>query len=629
MKQPPKPPVSAGTRWPFCVCFGFFAVGSIVIGVTFSSRVSDAIGLSECNPADCGRNNIFGSCPACPAEQQNSSLARILNAMQLMNNPGGSEDGKYSPGRLNRMITCMDQLDPSLPGHVGLRESMDNAWNSIIQYSKTNGTVINVAAQNQFVPKANMIKSIAAGGHGNGLYNDFWGGCNGAPNRSCDNWIYPPPPAQWETPNKTMLHVKNEKEPIAIYQPCNFASNVAYMQAASGMCDRKSISGSTSIFNQDTAKATSQGLATLFMGSAFYHGSQTLLGNLLDSQAIDLLAFTIHQSTMAHLLDVVEGVDVHKPGFSRTISSEQRAIVKDLYHLNFTANYSKIRSDLVASAGTSALGTVLNATSTGSSNVNNGIGIDGQAATQAYVNVYSSMPVDKWWYHMNALFDDGVPDYHMSFSAVIGTYLTLLLPDPTVTTIVKYLTKAFSIDLENREFLKDGYLVQLRATLAKGKVKLAWYQKLDVGLKGLGTIVKLLYAFLWQEHTFKLPSASNNWLHLHDVNQLGADMMSSLNQVANMLTGYRMFHYTDKDFMPRHGVYPGDTQCRVWPPHSKWHEQSANGLFDLGLLSGSIHDAIATALGGSDTSIFSTSDISKDWVGFWKAFEPDDWGSDL
>jgi hypothetical protein len=37
------------------------------------------------------------------------------------------------------------------------------------------------------------------------------------------------------------------------------------------------------------------GFASLAMGSSFWHGSHTILGNLADNRFIDVLAFTIHQ----------------------------------------------------------------------------------------------------------------------------------------------------------------------------------------------------------------------------------------------------------------------------------------------------------------------------------------------
>jgi hypothetical protein len=37
------------------------------------------------------------------------------------------------------------------------------------------------------------------------------------------------------------------------------------------------------------------GFASLAMGSSFWHGSHTILGNLADNRFIDVLAFTVHQ----------------------------------------------------------------------------------------------------------------------------------------------------------------------------------------------------------------------------------------------------------------------------------------------------------------------------------------------
>jgi hypothetical protein len=50
----------------------------------------------------------------------------------------------------------------------------------------------------------------------------------------------------------------------------------------------------TITLNKDTRSMCS-GFASLAMGSSFWHGSHTILGNLADNRFIDVLAFTIHQ----------------------------------------------------------------------------------------------------------------------------------------------------------------------------------------------------------------------------------------------------------------------------------------------------------------------------------------------
>ena len=60
--------------------------------------------------------------------------------------------------------------------------------------------------------------------------------------------------------------------------------------------------------------------------------------------------------------------------------------------------------------------------------------------------------------------------------------------------------------------------------------------------------------------------------------------------MANLLTG---FVHTDKDAQSCTNVYPGDSRCRVQQPHSKWHEESANGLTDLAFLADALHAAMS------------------------------------
>ena len=63
--------------------------------------------------------------------------------------------------------------------------------------------------------------------------------------------------------------------------------------------------------------------------------------------------------------------------------------------------------------------------------------------------------------------------------------------------------------------------------------------------------------------------------------------MPFVNRVINFITG---FNHPDKNVQNSINIYPGDDRCRVEEPHSKWHEESANGLLDLMFLADYLHE---------------------------------------
>ena len=60
-------------------------------------------------------------------------------------------------------------------------------------------------------------------------------------------------------------------------QPCNYASNMAYYRVVSQLCQHH---GRWNI-EEEYVRGLVQGFSALGMGSSFFHGSETNLGNLL------------------------------------------------------------------------------------------------------------------------------------------------------------------------------------------------------------------------------------------------------------------------------------------------------------------------------------------------------------
>lgn len=324
---------------------------------------------------------------------------------------------------------------------------------------------------------------------------------------------------QYKELNLTKLDV----DAIGIYEPCNSVSNLAYYRTAMGVCDHKGW-----FMPKESQGALIQAYVHLAMGSFFWHGSHTFLGNVADNRLIDVLSFVAYQVSISAFLD--DPADV--PGANATAFS----ILRDLQ--------PTLRS---ASA------------------------VD---STQALTNMFIEQPVSAW---QKYIADLDMPNYYLTFAALVSNVLNVLLPAQTVDIIFDALAEAFALPEEDYAFMVEQYFPALRSATSEKRIRLSVPEKGALGLKFIGTLVKVLYAFLWQEWVFVF--GPNDQLMLRPrVNKLGAVLMPYVNGLANMLTG---FVHTDDTVQACVGVYPSDQRCRIEQAHSKWHEENGNGLLDL------------------------------------------------
>ena len=79
-------------------------------------------------------------------------------------------------------------------------------------------------------------------------------------------------------------------------EPCNYVSNVAYYHSATRICQYPEwFSG------EESALALKRSYASLALGSAFWHGSYTAVGNSFDNQMISIIAYISHQISVSNL----------------------------------------------------------------------------------------------------------------------------------------------------------------------------------------------------------------------------------------------------------------------------------------------------------------------------------------
>jgi len=187
-----------------------------------------------------------------------------------------------------------------------------------------------------------------------------------------------------------------------------------------------------------------------------------------------------------------------------------------------------------------------------------------------------SQPVDTW---KEGIAELDTPDYMVTFSGIICTLLTLQLSDEQVDAVVPTLMDAFNLPDDIRSFMFDQYLPEIR--LATADINLGLLEKGQFQLNTVGTLVKLIYAFLWQEYAL---TDADIFLD-PEVNQLGYTFMVSVNKFADFLTDFPML---DADLQKGSGIYPGEEWCNPQEPHAKWHVESANGLMDLMMLADNV-----------------------------------------
>lgn len=83
---------------------------------------------------------------------------------------------------------------------------------------------------------------------------------------------------------------------MIIYEPCNYASNMAYYHSATRICDYPEWSA-----DDDMINAHKRSFATLAMGSAMWHGSHTFVGYSFDNNMIALISYLGYQSSVSSI----------------------------------------------------------------------------------------------------------------------------------------------------------------------------------------------------------------------------------------------------------------------------------------------------------------------------------------
>lgn len=187
--------------------------------------------------------------------------------------------------------------------------------------------------------------------------------------------------------------------------------------------------------------------------------------------------------------------------------------------------------------------------------------------------MYINSPVEDWGTELLAA---DFPNLRLTMCGYFGTALSLLYPADVVDSVVDFLLGQFAdITPDIKEFCIGEFLPELR--LATANFNLPQEEFLRLEGNTYSTLIKLLYAFLWQEEA--LAGADNEIWFQPLTNQIGTIVLPLVNNLANALNN---FTYTDAvDMQAGHNMYPGESWCNPVIPHAKWHVETAIALTDF------------------------------------------------
>jgi len=303
-----------------------------------------------------------------------------------------------------------------------------------------------------------------------------------------------------------------EREFLAL-ERCNFVSNLAYYRAAIRLCEYPD-------WNMDVThrRALKQSFMTLTTGSSLMHMAHTWEGERYDNSMIGIIVYVAYQAIMEK---VKADDEMHNLGFPNATNSVPLA--DRIAHLPLTERPTK------------------------------------------------------WGYTINEMMNhEFQSDYTRMFGGLIVTILFSTMPNFLAKAVVSGILKvldSFGTVPGLTDYLKNTYEPDAEKLVKTYSISTA--DSIEVFKKFIGTLIKLIWAFSWQEEFF--PFLAPVYNHPF-VMKLLVDLTPKINAFASKLNG---FPQTDAHMASGKNIYPGSGFCDYDSPHALWHEQSANGFVEL------------------------------------------------
>jgi len=292
---------------------------------------------------------------------------------------------------------------------------------------------------------------------------------------------------------------------MAIWEPCNYVSNLAYDRLVLEMCNQENWT-----LGPMDVQRIAEAFAIVTFGSSFMHGSETRLGKDLDTKSNDLFAYILHQAALINI------------------------------------PYDPVLHDLSLTPRKRSAAQIV----------------------EYWLEIFNTKDVTEW---TPAFHDTDIPSIQFIFSGILTHLMVLDFGTNTTITIAKPLMDLFGVDEESRTFIFDHYLPKLDAQISH--IQLSVLEKAELTENTIGSIIKLLYAFFWQESIIDLGDLNTS----PETNAWGAAYTPTFNMFANNFTRWDL---TVED-VQMGGGYPGHEGCNKVIPHAKWHAQTAASLADM------------------------------------------------
>ena len=197
--------------------------------------------------------------------------------------------------------------------------------------------------------------------------------------------------------------------------------------------------------------------------------------------------------------------------------------------------------------------------------------ISGEEIVDLWLDMFETLPVEEWYDAAESF--NVMPSIQRSFGGIFGYISGLLFDAETAISVTTPFLDALGVSAEDKAFFLEDYLPLIQNTTEN--VKISLLEKAELMESTAGTVIKLMYAFLWQEQ-IDLGGANLT----PEANAFGAALLPHINAYANNLTSWD--HYVE-DVQMGTG-YPGSGWCNDIIPHAKWHVQTAAALGDVARL---------------------------------------------
>ena len=149
----------------------------------------------------------------------------------------------------------------------------------------------------------------------------------------------------------------------------------------------------------------------------------------------------------------------------------------------------------------------------------------------------------------------------------------LTLPTSFAQWALTSVMVVLNLPQEVQDFFNNKYSPEIIPLLAENSISI--FESIDLFISFAGMLIKIGWAFLWQEQ-YSPPIIKGMYNHFGLM--LARAVTPELNRLASYLDG---IYNTEADVVFNTEIYPGARYCNAQSAHALWHQQSANGLFDL------------------------------------------------